>query len=59
MVRLEEADQLSQHLARHRSRKHVAADHDVVDGSVASLVEHRLERREIAVRVIESGNAHR
>jgi hypothetical protein len=40
-----------------RSRQHVAANHDLIDGGLAHLLKNRLERAKISVNVVESRNA--
>ena len=45
-------------LRRHRPGGHVPADEDQVDGLGRHLREHGLERRQVPVDVVESGDAH-
>jgi len=54
-----ELPQEGERFARHRAGEDVAADHDPLDPGGADLREHRLEGGEIAVNVIERGDAHR
>ncbi len=42
----------------HRSRNDITSDHDAVDSGLPNVVEYRLERREIAVDIIERGDPH-
>ena len=44
--------------AWHRSRQHVAANADMINGSFAHLFKHSLKRRQIAVDVVERRTSH-
>ena len=52
------ASQAFEHFARHRSRHHVAADDHEVHRLACDLRQHRVERRQVAVDVVERGDAH-
>ena len=54
-----EGEQEIERFARHWAGKHVAADHHPIDVGAANLFEHRFERREVAVNVVERRDAHR
>jgi hypothetical protein len=43
-------------LSRHRSRNDVPADDDVIDSRVVDVSKDGLERREVAVYVVECGD---
>ena len=52
-------DWLPRHaFARHRARQHVAADDDAIDARETDVLEHGVERGQVAVDVVERGDAH-
>ena len=50
--------QTVQRFARHRTGQHVAADDDAIDAGAADVVERGVERRQVAVDVVEGRDAH-
>jgi hypothetical protein len=53
-----EAQQARDRLAGHRARDHVAPDHDPVHLRPANVLQHRLQRGEVAVDVIDRRDSH-
>jgi hypothetical protein len=53
-----QVQQTAQRFAGHRARHDVAPDHDAIDPGLENLFEHGLERRQVAVDVVERGDAH-
>jgi hypothetical protein len=53
-----EVRQACESLTRHRARKHIAPDHDVVDAFSSDLVEYGLECGKVAMNVVECGDRH-
>ncbi len=53
-----EIHQSREALGRHRPRKHITANDNPIDAARLHIAQHGLERRQIAVDVVESGDAH-
>lgn len=53
-----EAQQQVQTFARHRTRKHVAADYDFIRACVANFLENRLQGRKIPVNIVDRRDPH-
>jgi hypothetical protein len=56
-VRAPVAEQIKR-LDRHRPRCHISANHDLVDAERSHLRQHRVQRRQVAVDVIQRSNSH-
>jgi hypothetical protein len=54
-----EREQALHHLLAHRPGIDVAPDHDLINPGSVNLGQHRLERRQISVDVIQRRDAHR
>ena len=53
-----EVQQARQRFTRQRARKHIAPDHDMVRSCLPNLLQHCLERGEIAMNVMECSDSH-
>src|SRR5207237_3794205 len=53
-----EVQQARQRFTRQRARKHVAPDYDMIYSGLTNLLQHCLERGEIAMNVIECSDSH-
>ena len=53
-----EGEQAGKGLARHRPRKHIPADHNLIDPGLSNVLQNGLERRQVAMNVVESCDAH-
>lgn len=53
-----EVSQACQRFQGHRTRQHVTADDYLVDTGESYFGEDSLERRQVAVNIVESGHTH-
>lgn len=53
-----QVQQQRERLPRHRARKHVASDEDLVDIRLADLFEHGLQRGEVPVNIVDCSDLH-
>jgi len=54
-----ERAQTGERLARHGTGQHVAAHDDAIGPGAHDVGEHGVERRQVAMDIVEGGNAHR
>ena len=53
-----DGEQAVQRLTRHRTGKHISAHHYLIDAIRLDFFEHRVERRQIAVDVVDRRESH-
>ena len=54
-----EVEQTLERFPGHRTRHHVAPNHDLIDARLVNLLKHRLQRRSVGMNVIQRGDPHR